>query len=880
MTLKAALLATALLAPALLAPSGAARAEAPFSLDGTPGKLPKTVIPHAYRIEIAPDLVKLALAGHEDVDVEVRADTQTVTLNQAGLVVGRAALEDGTSATVEQDDKAQTATLRFPSAVSAGRHTLTIAWTGPIPETPSGIYHDDYKTADGEKKRMLVTQFEASDARRMFPGWDEPAFKATFQLTVELPKGLAAISNMPVERTADAGADKVRVEFQASPPMSTYLLALVAGDLAAVRGSAAGAQTAAWAPTGTEQQGSYALSAEDSILPFYNEYFGTPYPLPKLDLIAIPGNFEAGAMENWGAITFNDDDMLFDPKTSAPATREAIYYVVAHEMAHQWSGDLVTMGWWDNIWLNEGFATWMGWKATDRFNPSWEIWPRQHKDRERAMDQDAQPETHAIQQTVRDESEANSAFDQISYQKGEQIIRMVEDWIGPDVFRDGMRRYMKVHAYGNTTSADLWAALGQAARRDVAEVAASFTEQPGVPLVRVARACRDGQGEVTLTQDRFTVHDPAPKPTTWRVPVTLGAPGAQAQRALLTGEAVTLPIGACDAPVKANYGEDGYYRTQYDAASLQALAAVLPSLDPVDRANLLGDQFALFVAGRAELGDYLRLLPALGDERDVAVWQDTLSHLRKLDAALEGSPQREAFDEWAARFVRPELARLGWDAKPDESFLDALLRPELIAALGRFGDADTVAEAGRRFQAFRADPDALAPALREPVLGIVGRHADQATWDALREMGEKATSTEEKLRYFGAMQAAEDPKLMEQNVAFLDTGAAPNGRILLLLYEASLNSGKPDLLFKLVAPHEDALAARLPPDNPGPSPLAAAAAGSTSEATAEALKAAKSSSASNGAKIWTARVTGEIGAAAELRARAAPAAEAWLAAQR
>jgi aminopeptidase N len=878
MTLKAAMLATTLLAPALLAVSGPARAEAPFTLDGTPGKLPKTVVPRAYRIEIAPDLDKLTLTGHEAVDVEAREDTQTITLNQAGLAVGRAALEDGTEATVEQDDEARTATFRFPSAVSAGRHTLKIDWTGPIPETPSGIYHDDYTTADGARKRMLVTQFEVSDARRMFPGWDEPAFKATFQLTVELPKGLAAISNMPVERTADAGADRVRVEFKTSPPMSTYLLALVAGDLGAVRGSAAGTQTAAWAPSGTEHQGEYALSAEDSILPFYNEYFGTPYPLPKLDLIAIPGNYEAGAMENWGAITFIDNAMLFDPKTSAPATRELIYYVVAHEMAHQWSGDLVTMGWWDNIWLNEGFATWMGWKATDHFNPSWEIWPRQHKEREQAMEQDAQPETHAIQQTVRDETEAQSAFDQISYQKGEQIIRMVEDWIGPEVFRDGMRRYMKAHAYGNTTSADLWAALGEAAQRDVAQVAASFTEQPGIPLVRVARACRDGQGEVTLTQDRFTIHDPAPKQTTWRVPVTLGAPGARAQRALLTGEAVALPIGACDAPAKANYGEDGYYRTQYDAASLQALAAVLPSLAPVDRANLLGDQFALFVAGRAELGDYLRLLPALGDERDVAVWQDTLSHLRKLDTALEGSPPREAFDAWAVRFVRPELARLGWDAKPDESFLDSLLRPELIAALGRFGDPDTVAEAGRRFQAFRSDPDALAPALREPVLGIVGRHADQATWDELREMGEKATSTEEKLRYFGAMAAAADPKLMEQNVVFLDSGAAPNGRIMMLLFAASMNSGKPDLLFKLVGEHEDALAARLPPDSP--SLLAAAAAGSSSEATAEALKEAKSSSASIGARIWSARVAGAIGAAAELRARAAPAAEAWLTAQR
>ena len=591
-----------------------AHAEAPFDFDHTPGKLPKIVVPEHYRIDITPDLTSLVLTGSEAVDITVRQPTDSITLNQAGLKLSSATLEDGATATITLDEKAQTATLKFPKAVGAGKHTLKIAYTGPIPATPNGIYYDDYKSPSGAQKRMLVTQFEVADARRMFPGWDEPAFKATFQLSVTLPKDLVAVSNMPPAYALMAGPDKKHIVFEMSPRMSSYLVALVAGDMASVNGEAADTKMSAYAPTGEQDQAKYALSVEENVLPYYNDYFGVKYPLPKLDLIAIPGNYEAGAMENWGAITFIDDAMLFDPKTSSPSTKEEIHLVVAHEMAHQWSGDLVTMGWWDNIWLNEGFATWMEEKATDHFNPSWEIWPRQHQIREQAMGQDALPTTHPIQQPIRDESEANSAFDGISYQKGEQIIRMIEDWVGPDVFRDGMREYMKAHQYGNATSADLWAALSDVSHRDVAHVASAFTEQPGIPLVHVARSCTGGQGQVTLTQDRFTIHDPHPKALTWTIPVTLGAPGGEAQRVLLTDQPAVVKLASCTAPVKLNLGENGYYRTQYDAASLKALQGVFPKMSAADKANLLGDQFALFVANRSTLADYLGLLPAMRNE--------------------------------------------------------------------------------------------------------------------------------------------------------------------------------------------------------------------------------------------------------------------------
>jgi aminopeptidase N len=863
------------LSASFLALAGSASAEAPFSFDTAPGKLPKTVVPQAYRIDITPDLAKLTLTGRVSIDLTFTRPGDRAVLNEAGLTIGKAALEDGSLATITVDEKTQTATLVFPKTVAAGKHTLTLDYSGPIPATPNGIYHDDYKTESGQPKRMLVTQFEVADARRMFPGWDEPAFKATFQLSVNLPKDLTVVSNMPEAATKDAAGGLKRTEFATTPRMSSYLLALVAGDIAAVHGQAAGTQMSAYAPTGRQDQAAYALKAEENNLPFYNSYFGVKFPLPKLDLLAIPGNYEAGAMENWGAITFIDDAMLFDPKTSSPHTKEQIYYVVSHEMAHQWSGDLVTMAWWSDIWLNEGFATWMGYKATDHFNPSFDVWPRQHADHEQAMGQDALPTTHPIQQVVHDEAEASSAFDSISYQKGAAIIRMIEDWVTPDVFRDGMRRYMKAHAYSNATSADLWAALGQAAHRDVASVAATFTEQPGIPLLHVARSCA-GSPHLTLTQDRFAIHDPHPKPLTWNIPVTLGAPGVAPQRVLLGTTPVDVKLANCEAPIKANFGENGYYRTQYDTASLQALTRILPSLAAVDRANLLGDQFALFIANRAPLSAYLDLLPALKGEQDIAVWTDTLSHLERLDKALDGSPVQASFRAYAISLVAPEFARLGWDAKPGESFLDGILRPELIKALGQFGDAKVVAEANSRFKAFQNSPAALPPELREPVLDIVGHHADQAIWDILKQRATKATSTEEKLRYFSAMAAASDPALIRENAAFSLTGEIPNGRLLFFILGMSRSSGDPGLVVDLVKPIEAKLAAFTVQDGTRPTPLAAASAGSSDPAIAKALLAAPSSTASRGTRIWSARIADGIETAADLRARAAPVMAAWL----
>ena len=868
------LLATALTLAGAVRP---AHAEAPFTLAGTPGQLPKTVVPSAYAIDIVADMDRLALTGRESIAVTAAGAGDSITLNQAGLRLSRATL-DGVAAAISEDDAAQTATLRLPHPIGDGPHTLAIDYAGPIPATPNGIYHDDYLGPSGAAKRMLVTQFEVADARRMFPGWDEPAFKATFRLGVTLPRDDVPVGNMPVASTTPVGADAKRVVFETTPRMSTYLLALVAGDLSALHGTGGGTPIGVYAPTAKQAEGAYALDAATKILPWYSAYFGVRYPLPKLDLVAIPGNYEAGAMENWGDITFIDDALLFDPRTSAPRTRETIFVDVAHEMAHQWSGDLVTMGWWDNIWLNEGFATWMETKATDHFNPSWQMWPRAHADREQAMAVDAQPTTHPIQQTIADVSAANAAFDLISYQKGEQVIRMMEDWLGPDTFRDGMRAYMKAHAYGNTTSADLWASLSEASHKDVAPVARSFTEQPGIPLVGVARRCDGGDSTLTLTQSRFTIHDPHPKPLAWQIPVTVGGPGVASQTVLLGSSPATLRFAGCGAALKADLGEAGYYRTRYDAAGLSALERAFPGLAAADRANLLGDQFALFKAGLAPLADYLDVVATLSDgrERSVAVWEDTISHLERLDGLERGSASRPAFRAFARSLLQPQLARLGWIPRPGESFLDALLRPSLISALGRFGDLAVAAEATRRFAAYLKDPSSLPPSLLDPVTRVVGLHADRATASVLEQRLRDASDTEQKLRYFDALAASPDPAQIARNVRLAYSGAIPNGRIVLAIGLVASGSDNPDAAWAAVEADQAAIRTHLAPWSQ--TELLPIVAGATTEPlVARTMLADPASSASSGARTEAAKASDMIAASVALRDRAQPALSAWLA---
>ncbi|MEO8352240.1 MAG: M1 family metallopeptidase, partial [Chthoniobacteraceae bacterium] len=451
--------------------------EAPFSFEATPGNLPKDIIPQRYAIRIEPSLEKETFRGSVAIDLEVRKPVRQIVLHAKELTIEKARLT-GSDAILEPklDPKTETLTLSLPNDLPAGAAQLTIEFFGKLSERPQGLYITRYPTNHGEE-RALITQFEATDARRMFPCWDEPVFRAKYQLTVVVPAKDDAVSNMPIEREQPRDDALKEVAFAETPSMPSYLLALCTGKFEVIEDEIDGIKLRVFTTEGKREQGRYAMQATKLILPYYNDYFGVKYPLPKLDQLSFAST-ASGGMENWGCIIYTDTAFLYDPATSSQRTKERVFEVIAHEIAHQWFGDYVTMAWWDNLWLNEGFASWMGTKATDHFNPDWKSWLRAADEKEWAMRLDARSTTHPIQQPITRESQVNDIFDVITYSKGQAFLRMLETWLGEEPFRDGLRLYMKRHAYSNATTADLWAALGEASRKPVAKMAAEWTEQP------------------------------------------------------------------------------------------------------------------------------------------------------------------------------------------------------------------------------------------------------------------------------------------------------------------------------------------------------------------------------------------------------------------
>src|SRR5258707_6651662 len=600
--------------------------EKPFSFKDPPGKLPKEAVPTDYSVRIVPDIDKLTFAGTETVKLDVRSRVRQLVLNALEIKI-EAASVDGQelpASAIKIDEKNELLALALPSELATGEHALNLRFRGKINEQGQGLFYMRYQEqGSGARKIMLGSQFEATDARRFFPCWDEPVFRARFQLTAVVSENWLAVSNMPVESEKKIAGGK-EVRFAATPPMSSYLNVFVAGELDFIESRSGPTQLRVIATKGKAEMGRYALEATAQILQYYNDYFGVAYPLPKLDQIALPGGF-GGAMENWGGITYYESKLLFDPKSSSAETKQDIYEVLAHEMAHQWFGDLVTMAWWDNLWLNEGFASWMGSKCTAHFNPQWKAGLRRDSRRdpsrrvgiakEAAMEGDARSTTHPIQQPVATEAEANSAFDDITYKKGQSFLRMLENFLGEDVFRQGIRRYMAAHMYSNTTTADLWNALSEASGKPVGEIAAGWTEQPGFPVVKVKR---EQAGNVSLTQQRFTVNFTNAPPLEWRIPLTYAVVGETSATLLMTRKLDSIHNIPADRALKLNVNGAGNYRVEYDEASWKLLLGALKYLGVEDRVNILCDTWALMQANRAPIAVYFELVEKLPASTELA----------------------------------------------------------------------------------------------------------------------------------------------------------------------------------------------------------------------------------------------------------------------
>jgi aminopeptidase N len=745
--------------------SGQVPAAAPFSFDAAPGRLPKNVVPLDYTVNIAADADALTIAGSESVALEFRSATATLVFNTINETLSRVLLDGKPVKSVASDDEQQLTTVTLNAPAAVGRHELTFSYTGKLETQPHGFFRQYYKSLDGSQRTLLSTKMEGTDARRMFPCWDEPAFRSTFELSVTVPAKWATIGNMPVARRVVKG-EVATTTFQRSPRMPSYLIEFTAGDLAEVSAKSGNTQLGIWADHGREQDGATALANAQQILQDYNDYFGFDFPLPKLDSIAIPGGF-GGAMENWGAITYNDQILLLTDR-SGINDRQAVYSVQAHEMAHQWNGDLVTMGWWDELWLNESFASWRAAKETDQRNPGWKWWEGEDAHKEVAMGADAFTVSHPIEQHVTDELQAANAFDpQITYNKGQAVLRMLEAYLGEDTFRDGVRKYIKARAYSNSTSADLWNALGAVSGKDLAGVAAGWIEQPGFPLVSVSAQCDPaGNRTIKLSQKRFLLRGTDPGASHWSVPVRIrtGADGAP-QPLLLVRDGQSTPAGRCDEPLSLNPDAVGYYRGQFDPPTFAANVRNFSHLHDGDRIALLDDQWALAEAGTEQLGSYLQLASSVGVELDTRIWEQIAGALATIEYDERGTAGHDAFAAYARSIIQPVASRLGWDAKAQETPDVQELRRTLIGSLGAWGDQAVIQEARRRFAAFVKDHSAIGPSDQPMILGIVAQYADATTFDQLHAIARQAKDETEQQRYFIALMKVSDPQLARQAVS-------------------------------------------------------------------------------------------------------------------
>ncbi|KAF6003300.1 hypothetical protein F1559_002973 [Cyanidiococcus yangmingshanensis] len=719
--------------------------------------------------------------GHETIELEVVQETEEIVLNALELKIHTARVGDLEAREIRYDDDVQTATLVFDQRFPAGRNIqLELSFQGVLNSKMVGFYRAKYKDqVSGSTKYMAVTQFEPTDARQAFPCWDEPALKSRFRITLIVPGDRQAISNMPVEQETCRESDgKKVVRFAETPLMSTYLVAFVVGELDYLEAHTAdGVKVRVYTQKGAARQGSFALDCAVRVLSFFTDFFGTPYPLPKEDLIAIP-DFAAGAMENWGCITFRETALLLDPEKSAASARSRVAEVVAHELAHQWFGNLVTMEWWTHLWLNEGFATWAAELAVDHMFPTWQQWMQFVSTTfAAALRLDALRSSHPIEVEVARAQQVNEIFDAISYCKGASVIRMLANYLGLEVFRDGLRRYLRKFTYGNASTDDLWQALEEESGKPIAHMMRSWTRQTGYPVIHFddtkmvvhqERFLADGGFSGTKSASESAANKSDSESVHWIVPLGMinNAGPSDARYLLLDQPQAELSssgvVRAGDELrwIKLNPHQTGTYRVNYSLSMWAKLVEPIrdKTLGATDRLGLAMDAFALTKAGLLPASVALQTLAAFSKEDEYACWLDVVGSLGELGVifASEEADLRGHFDRFACDLFRHTAERLGWRPKPNEEHVTALLRSLLVGALVKHGDKAAVSEARRLWKAEHEGADRVPADLRLAVMSAVVQHGTGTDFDAVLEAYSKAPMDEERVRCIRALGCTRD----------------------------------------------------------------------------------------------------------------------------
>ena len=725
------------------------------------------ITPINYELTFEPDLKKFTFSGTETITIECKKATKTILMDCAEIKIKSASITNNgktIKASAKTDESKEQLQIKLEKSIK-GKAFVHIEFDGTLNDRLLGFYRSQYKQGS-KTKYLATTQFEAADARRAFPCWDRPESKATFDISIVAENGLSAISNMPV-KSKTRKRNKTTYQFEKTPVVSTYLIYLGVGEFEYLEGRAGKIKIRVVTTKGNKAKGKFSLDLGKKLLTAYEKYFGIKYPLPKLDLIAVP-DFAAGAMENWGAITFRETILLYDPKTSSTRTKQFIAEVISHEIAHQWFGNLVTMKWWNDLWLNESFATFMATKFVDKFYPEWDLWNQFVEDAMNiAMDLDALKTTHPIDVKVNSPSEIREIFDAISYDKGGCILRMLEHYVGEPNFRKGLKQYLTKFKYKNAQGQDLWDEIGRASKMPVRSMVNSWLKQPGFPLVEINQ---EGNS-IYMKQKRYLMEeDKKSARGLWMIPFSMGLSDEIATK-MFSKKSMMLKIPKGSLGFVANYGRKGFYRVKYGEEILLDLKMLVDQkkMPAIDRWAIQNDLYSLCVSGQEQVRNYLDFSDAYYDEDSFLVSINVAHNLSSLFFRAYHEKFSWEIRDHSINYLRKMLSELGWDARKTDKHTDALLRSFVISALGKMDDEEVQEEAQKRYKKFLKQPNSISPDMIEPICSIAAWMGSTKTHSELTRLYKNAKTMEEKLRFLGAMCSFKDKALLKKSLDFSQT---------------------------------------------------------------------------------------------------------------
>ncbi len=753
----------------LTLPTGAALAQ----------RLPTNISPTHYALWFAPDLQNATFRGRETIDIDVQSPTAAITLNAAEIQFGQVTITAGgrmQTARVTLDDRNEMATLTVPQALPKGAASIQITYTGILNDKLRGFY---LSKANG--RRYAVTQMEATDARRAFPSWDEPAYKATFDVSLMIDSGDTAISN-GAQRSDTPGPDqgKHTLVFARTPKMSAYLVAMLVGDFVCRSGSADAIEVRVCSTPDKLPLTGFALEAAQQEVKFYNEWTGIKYQFGKLDIIGVP-DFAAGAMENAGAITFREEYLFADPERASLGTRKTVASIISHEIAHQWFGDLVTMKWWDDIWLNEGFATWMANKPLAAWHPEWQVDLDEVEETQVAVSTDALRTTRPIRTKVETPDEINEVFDGIAYQKTASVLRTIENYVGPELFRKGVASYLRKYSFANAAGEDFWTEVARVTGKPVDRIMKPYIEQSGVPVVKIDAKCQGNSTDISLHQERFVgMSGPSislgasaaslAASSLWAIPVCFKTPGTTTQQCeLLERRDQKATLSSCSANAFANANGRGYYFSEYSPETVRAIARTARgSLVPSERLSLLGDQWWMVRAGRHDIGVYLDIASSLaGDDVPSVIEQIGHSLAYTHEDVVQGADTAR-FEEWIRRRFAPELTALGLPGNASDPDDRQSRRATLLLLVGVTGNSMEVQQRARELALRYIDDRMSVPGtLASIVLNVAAYGGDPMLYDRyMAQLPNLSGKPEEYYRFFNALTSFRDPALVQRTLQF------------------------------------------------------------------------------------------------------------------